>query len=141
LVYGYLSKKSERLTMAAITKKDIFDILNEFYGRVIEPEFRAVRNKLDDHDRKFQDLLDHFDKIYTRLERLETEYYSITAGIDRLERRLEKIEGQVSGINERLDKEISLREIIEKEIRDLKDRVATLQGRINELEKRVKTVS
>jgi len=63
--------------MADITKKDMFDTLVEFYGKVIEPEFKAIHNKLDDHDRKFKDLLEHFDRIYTKLDRLETEYYSI----------------------------------------------------------------
>ena len=45
--------------MAEITKKDIFDTLTEFYGKMIEPEFRAIRSKLDEHDQRFKDLLDH----------------------------------------------------------------------------------
>ncbi len=70
--------------MAEITKKDIFDALSEFYGKVIEPEFRAIRGKLDEHDQRFRDILRHFDGIYTRFDRLETEYYSIVAAIDRM---------------------------------------------------------
>ncbi|MFB3887583.1 MAG: hypothetical protein ACE144_20375 [Thermodesulfobacteriota bacterium] len=58
--------------MAEITKKDLFDTLTEFYGRMIEPEFKAIRGKLSEHDQKFGDLVEHFDKIYTRLDRLET---------------------------------------------------------------------
>ena len=61
--------------MADITKKDIFDTLSDFYGRMIEPEFRAIRGKLEEHDQKFKDLLEHFDRIYTRFDKLETEYY------------------------------------------------------------------
>ena len=63
--------------MAEITKKDVFDTLTEFYGKVIEPEFRAIRTKLDEHDQKFGDIAKHFDQIYQRFERLETEYYTI----------------------------------------------------------------
>jgi uncharacterized protein YdcH (DUF465 family) len=65
--------------MSPITKKDLLDTLSEFYGKFIEPEFKAMRGQLDAHDHHFKDLLDHFDRIYTRFERLETEYFSITA--------------------------------------------------------------
>ncbi len=44
-------------------------------------------------------------------------------------------------IDGKLDKEISIRESIEKEIKDLKERVSVLQGRIQDLEKRLKTFS
>ena len=56
--------------MAGVTKKDIFDTLTEFYGKVIEPEFKAIRTKLEEHDQKFRDILQHFDEIYKRLEGL-----------------------------------------------------------------------
>jgi uncharacterized protein involved in exopolysaccharide biosynthesis len=75
------------------------------------------------------------------LDWLETEYYSIVAAIDRVEKRLDKVEGQLNGIDQKLDKEISIREIIEKEIKDLKQRVTTLQEKIEDLEKRLKTFS
>ena len=52
--------------MAGVTKKDIFDTLTEFYGKVIEPEFKAIRTKLEEHDQKFRDILQHFDEIYKR---------------------------------------------------------------------------
>jgi len=61
--------------MAEITKKDIFDTLSEFYGKVIEPRFDRIEKILGEHDQTFRDLLDHFDKIYTKFDRLETEYY------------------------------------------------------------------
>ena len=62
--------------MAEITKKDIFDTLKEFYGKFIEPRFERIDKRLDEHDEKFRDILEHFDRIYTKLDRLETEYYS-----------------------------------------------------------------
>jgi predicted nucleic acid-binding Zn-ribbon protein len=127
--------------MAEITKKDMFDTLSEFFGRFIEPRFDRIEKRLDENDRKFQDMLEHFDKIYTKLERLETEYYSIVAVIDRVEKRLDKVEQELKGMNEKLDKEITLRGLIEKEIKDLKQRVSTLQERIEDLEKRLKTFS
>jgi hypothetical protein len=62
--------------MAATTKKDIFDTLSEFYGKIIEPEFKEIRKKLNEHDEKLRDIVEHFDRIYTKLDRLETEYLS-----------------------------------------------------------------
>jgi len=50
--------------MAEITKKDISDTLSQFYGKIIQPEFKETRKKLDGHDQKFRDILDHFDRIY-----------------------------------------------------------------------------
>ena len=97
--------------MAGITRKDILDTLSEFYGKFIEPEFRAIQGKLEEHDQKFKDLIEHFDRIYVGLDWLETEYYSIVAAIDRVEKRLDKVEGQLNGIDQKLDKEISIREI------------------------------
>jgi hypothetical protein len=58
------------MIVSPITKKDIFDTLSEFYGKVIEPEFKALHTKLDGHDQKFKDLIEHFDRIYTKLDRL-----------------------------------------------------------------------
>ena len=130
--------------MPNITKEDICDALSDFYGRMIEPEFRAIRGKLEEHDQKFKDLIEHFDRIYTRLDRLETEYYSLVAAVDRIEHRLDnveqrlgKIEVCLDGIDQKLDKEISIREIIEREIKDLKERISVLQDRIDDLEKRL----
>ena len=110
------------MAMAGVTKKDIFDTLTEFYGKVIEPRFDRIEKRLDDHDQKFRDILQHFDEIYKRLERLETEYYTINAAMDRIEKRLDK-------------------ERLEGEVADLKQRVSTLQEKIEDLEKRLKTFS
>jgi hypothetical protein len=63
--------------MAEITRKDIFDTLSEFYGKIIEPSFDRIEKRLDEDGQEFRDLIDHFGRIYTKLDRLETEYYSI----------------------------------------------------------------
>ena len=148
----------------ALTKEDISDTFNEFFGKVIEPRFDRIESyiqnhieprfdriesyiqnrieprfdkidkKLEEHDKKFNDLLSHFDQIYNRLDRLETEYFAITAGLQRVEKQLLTIE-------EKLDKEITLRERLEKEVSDLKQRVNLLQREIEEIEIRLKTTS
>jgi len=126
--------QAKEATLAPITKKDVSDVLVDFYGKVIEPQFDRLNKRLDQHDNKFADLLAHFDQIYSRLDRLETEYYTITAGLQRLEDRMGRIE-------EKLDKEIAIRERLEKQVLDLKQRVLALQARIEEIENHLKTMS
>lgn len=127
--------------MEPITKKDLTDALIEFYGELIEPQFNKLGQKLEEHDKKFADLLDHFDQIYQRLDRLETEYFTITIALQRIEERLDRVEGQLGRMEGKLDKEIALKERLEKEITDLKQRVFILQSRIEELENNLKTIS
>jgi len=155
--------------MAEITKREIFEVMTDFYGKMIEPEFKALHKRLDEHDQKFRDIFDHFDRIDTKIDRLETEYYGIVAGLDRLEKRIDSVEKRLNRVEERLngvetrldgvenrlnhieigqkemheklDKEISIRETLERELKDLKHRVSILQGRIEDLEKRLKSFS
>jgi chromosome segregation ATPase len=156
--------EKEDSSKTSLTKKDISDTFNEFFGKVIEPRFDRIESyiekqigprfdriesyiqrqieprfdkidkKLEENDKKFNDLLNHFDQIYNRLDRLETEYFTITAGLQRVEK-------QLVGIEEKLDKEIAIRERLEGEISDLKQRVVALQRKIEEIEIRLKTIS
>lgn len=71
-----------------------------------------------------------FDQIYNRSERLETEYFTMTAA-------LQRVEGHLDGIEGKLDKEIAVREHLEKEIADLKQQVIALQSQIEEIESRL----
>lgn len=61
--------------------------------------------------------------------------------MDRIEQRLDGVERALKEINQKLDKETSIREVLETEIKDLKQRVFTLQERIEDVEKRLKTFS
>jgi len=72
-------------------------------------EIRQLRNEM----------LDGFDGVYKRIERLEMEYEAIRAGLYRLEQ-------QVANLNERIDK-VALRS----ELEELKARVAELERQLN----------
>ncbi len=141
--------KREDSTKTALTKKDISNTLNEFFGKQIGPRFDQIETyiqkqivprfdnidkKLEEHDKKFNDLSSHFDQIYNRLDRLETEYFTVIAG-------LQGVEKQLLSIEEKLDKEIAIRERLEKEVSDLKQRVVVLQRKIEEIEIRLKSIS
>jgi chromosome segregation ATPase len=70
-----------------------------------------------------QDMLGHFDAIYHRFERLEQEHHAITQALRRIEAGLADERGR--------------REILERALAELKQHVAVLQSRIEEIEQRL----
>jgi chromosome segregation ATPase len=94
---------------------------------VIDQRFVAMDQRFDRLEHRveegFREILGHLDAIYGRLERLEQEYYAI---VERL-RRIEAI----------LTDERGRREILERGLAELKERVALLQARIGEIERRL----
>jgi len=70
-----------------------------------------------------QEMLGHFDAIYHRFERLEQEYYAITQALRRIEAGLADERGR--------------REILERALAELKQHMAALQSRIEEIEQRL----
>jgi chromosome segregation ATPase len=70
-----------------------------------------------------QEMLGHFDAIYRRFERLEQEYQAVLQALRRIESHLADETGR--------------REMLERDLAELKDRVAALQSRIDDLEQRL----
>ena len=97
--------------------------LVEFLGRQfteIDRRFTEVRGEIGDLRR---DMLGHFDELYHRLDRLEQEYFAITQALRRIESRLAD--------------EGTRREILERDLAELKQHVAALQLRVDDLEQRL----
>lgn len=70
-----------------------------------------------------QEMLGHFDEIYRRLDRLEQEYQAIMQALRRIEAALADDRGR--------------REILERDLAALKQHVAALQSRIEQIEQRL----
>ncbi len=96
--------------------------------------FEVIDQRFEAMDRRFEvlhgelvelrdDLLRHFDQLYRRLERLEQEYQAITQALRRIEALLADERGR--------------REILERELATLKENVAVLKARIDEVERRL----
>jgi len=105
--------------------------LVEFLGRqfaAIDQRFAAIDRRFDlfaQHvDEKFGEVLAHFDELYGRLERLEQEYHAIVQGLRRIEALFADERGR--------------REVLERSLEELKREVAALQGRIAQLEHRMR---
>lgn len=104
--------------------------LIEFLGE----RFTAIDRRFETIDRRFEtletavrelraDILGHFDALYRRIERLEQEYQAITQALRRIEALL---------LDER-----ARREVLERDLTTLKENVAVLRARIDELERRL----
>ena len=109
--------------------------LVEFLGRqftvidqrftAIDRRFDVIDRRLDEHDERFREILGHFDAIYLRFERLEQEYLAIVEALRRIEAALVD-EGR-------------RRAVLERGLAELKERVALLQARIEDIERRLRT--
>ena len=111
-----------------------YEQLVEFLGRQfaeIDRQFAEVGRRFDQTDGQIADvrhevrelrheMLGHFDEMYRRLERLEQEYYAIVQALRRIEARLTDESGR--------------REILARDLAELKQHVAMLQSRIEDIE-------
>jgi chromosome segregation ATPase len=96
---------------------------------VIDRRFEAMDRHFEAMDRRFDELrgeiLGHFDEVYRRLERLEQEYQAITQTLRRIEALLAD--------------ERARREILERDLATLRENVAVLNARIEDIERRLRS--
>ena len=97
----------------------------------IDRRFESIDRRFDAVDRRFdelrEELVGHFAEIYRRLERLEQEYQAITQALRRIEGRLVDERGR--------------REILERDLAALRENVAGLSARIEDIEQRLRSSS
>ena len=81
----------ERSRMSAMSDQPVtLSVLAQFHREVILPDIERVVAGLVNG--RFDAIDDHFDAVYHRFERLETDYVSMKAGVKRLEEGLERVE-------------------------------------------------
>ena len=97
----------------------------------VDRRFDAIDRRFDAVDRRFDELreeiLGHFDEVYRRLERLEQEYQAITQALRRIEALLAD--------------ERARREILERDLATLRENMAVLNARMEDLERRLRSAS
>jgi chromosome segregation ATPase len=100
------------------------DAENDLLARILDEVVhgrKAVEDRIDGVAGEVaglrREMLSHFDAVYARFDRLETEYHALASVVDRLEKRSMS------------------REEFEQKIADLKARVHQLEAKILELEK------
>ncbi len=107
-----------------------FDTIDQRF-EIVGQRFETIDRHFDTIDRRFDELraelLGHFDEIYRRLERLEQEYHAITQALRRIEALL---------ADERVR-----RDILERDLATLRENVALLNARIEDIERRLRSGS
>jgi uncharacterized membrane-anchored protein YhcB (DUF1043 family) len=102
-----------------------YEQLVQFLGT----RFEAIDRRFDTSDSRFaefrQEILGHFDEIYRRLERLEQEYHAITRALRRIEASLADERGR--------------RGILERDLATLRENVAILKARIDDIQRRLQS--
>ena len=128
------------LRMSPSEYQDLVAFLGERFETIdrrceaIDRRFEAIDRRFDAMDRHFEaidhrfdelraEILGHFDELYRRLERLEQEYVAITQALRRIEAVL-------------LD-EGARRERLEQDVASLRENLAVLRVRIDDIEKRL----
>src|SRR5229473_4824191 len=105
-----------------------FDTIDQRF-EIVGQRFETMDRHFDTIDRRFDELraelLGHFDEIYRRLERLEQEYHAITQALRRIEAML---------ADERVR-----RDILERDLATLRENVAVLNARIEDIERRLRS--
>jgi chaperonin cofactor prefoldin len=111
-----------------------YEQLVQFLGprfETIDRRFDAIDRRFDAMDHRFDEfraeILGHFDEIYRRLERLEQEYHATTQALRRIEALLADERGR--------------REILERDLATLRENMAVLNARIEDLERRLRSAS
>ena len=94
-------------------------LTSQFAG--IDRRFDGLREELHSH---FRETNGHLDEIYRRLERLEQEYQAIVQALRRIEALMTEEGGR--------------RELLERRLESLRQQLAALQLRIDDLEQRLR---
>jgi chromosome segregation ATPase len=94
-------------------------LTSQFAG--IDRRFDGLREELHSH---FRETNGHLDEIYRRLERLEQEYQDIVQALRRIEALVTEEGGR--------------RELLERRLESLRQQLAALQLRIDDLEQRLR---
>jgi uncharacterized membrane-anchored protein YhcB (DUF1043 family) len=91
--------------------------------------FEAIDRRFEAMDGKLEalraDVLRHFAEVYRRLERLEQEYQAVVQGLRRIEALLADERGR--------------REILERDLATLRENLAVLKARIDDVERRLRS--
>jgi chromosome segregation ATPase len=130
--------------------EDVLKAISALHETLLPEIQRIVDDRMERTDGALatlgQDMVSHFDGVYTRLGRLEDEYQAMKAGLRRIEenmatveRRLAALEARVAGldtrtgqVDEKLDQFAARAELDE-----LKERVAEINARIAQLEQQL----
>jgi chromosome segregation ATPase len=116
-------------------KNEMLQVLTRFHQEVIIPDVqRIVEDAIDKSVGSLRnDMYSHFDAIYVRFDRLESEYYALKSWMGRIDERLARVESEVQSLNARMDRVESELQFVKSHLRALEMRVADIEKKIDRL--------
>ncbi len=113
-----MGKKKKIVKTEGISKKDISEVLKEFYKVILRPKFVKIDKQFDRVDKKFVKVDRRFVQIDSRFDQVDRRFVQIDGRFDLNDIRFERIEKKLEEHDEKF--EISLGILI-KSIKGLKD--------------------
>ena len=103
---------------------DMLSVLTRFHREIVIPDIERIVERIVDGKITplREEMLANFDAVFKSLDRLESEYQSLSAAVRRLEERMAVVEQKIE--------KLALRN----ELVELKERVVALEHRIAQLE-------
>jgi len=128
---------------------ELLTVLARYHREIILPDIERVVGRLVNP--RFDSIDGHFNAIYGRFDRLETEYQAVKAGLGRLEERLAGVETEHRDLGaavRRLDERLARLEkrmdelvdpnwhaVLRSELQYVRTRLDGLQARVDALER------
>lgn len=107
-----------------LTRAVLVSVLADFHRDILRPDIKQIVGEEVGSLRR--EMFTHFDAVYQRFERLETEYQALKAGLGRVEARLDAVEGRLERVETRLDH-------LEAQVLELRTRLGRVEERLEEL--------
>jgi septal ring factor EnvC (AmiA/AmiB activator) len=113
-------------------KNDVLQLLTRYHREVMLPDVqRIVDDAIDKSVGALRnDMYSHFDAMYVRFDRLESEYYALKSWMSRIDERLARVESEVRSLSVRMDR-------VESELQFVKSHLTALEMRVSDIEKKI----
>jgi chromosome segregation ATPase len=109
-------------------KNDMLQMLTRFHREIALPDVQRIVDQAVGTLRN--DMNSHFDGVYARFDRLESEYYALKSWMSRLDERLARIESEVQSLNGRMGR-------VESEVQSLNGRMGCVESEVQSLNARM----
>ena len=125
------------VTLAVLTTA-----LAQFHREIILPDmYRLVEDLFERRIKpRFDEIDGHFDTIYHKLDKLETEFELLKLGLARVEARLDRVEQRLDDMDLRFERVESRLESLERQYQDLLVASQRLEERLSRVEKQVDVI-
>jgi len=109
-------------------KNGMLQVLTRYHREVVLPDVQRIVE--DVYGKLHNEMNTHFDAIYVRFDRLESEYYALKAWMTRVDERLARVESEVQSLNARMGR-------VESELQFVKSNLKAIEMRVSDIEKKV----